>query len=212
MRGHNAHNGFIFKPCIRATNISTAGRIEGFVTDNSAEKTGIENATVTIQKDSEEPVVTLTDASGHYAFIGVPAGTYSISAAMDNFEASEVESITVIPGNKVTRSFVLRSLPVYVSSVIENAAPSILEMTYSLALANIVPDVSAFTVTVNSVARTVSSVTVSEQKVSLTLVSAVVKTDIVTVAYTKPETNPLQTADGLQAASLAAQNVTNNVN
>ncbi|MDZ7634156.1 MAG: Ig-like domain-containing protein [Bacteroidales bacterium] len=32
-----------------------------------------------------------------------------------------------------------------------------------------------------------------------------------TVAYTKPATNPLQTSAGGQAASLTAQNVTNNV-
>ena len=33
----------------------------------------------------------------------------------------------------------------------------------------------------------------------------------VTVAYTKPATNPLQTAAGGQAASLTAQTVTNKV-
>ena len=93
-----------------------------------------------------------------------------------------------------------------------DTAPSILEMTYSLTLANILPDVSAFTVTVGGVARTVSSVVISDKKVQLTLSSPVVKGDVVTVAYTKPVTNPLQTADGLQAASLTAQNVTNNVN
>ena len=40
--------------------------------------------------------------------------------------------------------------PVYVSSVIENATPSRLEMTFNLTLANIVPATSAFTVMVNS--------------------------------------------------------------
>ena len=63
--------------------------------------------------------------------------------------------------------------PVYVSSVVENATPSRLEMTYSLTLANIVPAASAFTVSVNSSARTVSSVSVSGTKVSLTLASPV---------------------------------------
>jgi uncharacterized repeat protein (TIGR02059 family) len=212
MRGHNAQNGFIFKPCIRATNSSTEGRIEGGVTDNSQDKVGIENATVSFQKDTEEPVTTLTDASGHYVFIGLLAGTYSMYATKDNYVAASVEGVVVIPGNKVTQDFVLKSLPVYVSSVIENATPTILEMTYSLTLANIVPDGSAFTVIVGTVARTVSSVAVSDTKVLLTLSSPVVKGDAVTVAYTKPETNPLQTTDGLQAASLSAQNVTNNVN
>jgi uncharacterized repeat protein (TIGR02059 family) len=212
MRGHNAHNGFIFKPCIRAANNSTAGRVEGVVTDNSQNKVGIENATVSLQKDAEEPVTALTDATGHYVFIGVPAGTYSMSATKENYLAASVESVVVVPGNKVTQNFVLESLPVYISSAIESTAPAILEMTYSLPLANIVPAVSAFTVTVGDVARTVSSVAISDKKVQLTLSSPVVKGDVVTVAYTKPETNPLQTADGLQAASLSAQNVTNNIN
>jgi uncharacterized repeat protein (TIGR02059 family) len=212
MRGQNARNGFLFKPCIRAANISTAGRIEGVVRDNSTEKIGIENAKVTLQKDSEEPVTALTDASGHYVFIGVPAGIYSMSATKENYIDASAESVEVIPGNKVTIDFVLKALPVYVSSVIENATPAILEMTYSLTLADIVPDVSAFTVTVAGAARTVSSVSVSDKKVRLTLSSAVFKGEAVTVAYTKPATNPLQTPDGLQAASLSAQNVTNNVN
>jgi len=213
MRGHNAHNGFIFKPCIRATNNSIAGRIEGVVTDNSQDKVVIKDATVSLQKDAEEPITTLTDASGHYVFAGVLAGTYSVSAEKENYAASGVKSVVVIPGNKTTQDFVLKSLPVYVSSVIENATPTILEMTYSLTLANIVPAASSFAVTVGGVARTVSSVAISDKKVLLTLSSAVVKGDVVKVAYTKPVTNPLQTADGLQAASLTtAQDVTNNVN
>ena len=102
--------------------------------------------------------------------------------------------------------------PVYVSSVIENATPARLEMTYNLTLANIVPPASAFTVRVNSVIRSLTSVTVSGTKVSLTLDSPVVFGDIVTIAYTKPSTNPLQTASGGQAASLTAQTVQNSVN
>lgn len=212
MRGHEAQNGFIFKPCIRAANSSTAGRIEGFVKDNSPDEVGIENAKVTLQKDAEEPVTTFTDASGHYAFIGVPAGTYSVSAEMENYVASSVETVIVVPGNKTIRDFILIGLPVLVSSVIENATPTIIEMTYSLTLANIVPDASAFAVTVATAARTVSSVAVSDKKVRLTLSSAVVKGEAVTVAYTKPATNPLQTPDGLQAPTFTAKDVINNVN
>ncbi len=105
---------------------------------------------------------------------------------------------------------VTAAIPVYISSVIENATPARLELTYNLTLANIVPATSAFTVRVNSTVRTVSSVAVSGTKVLLTLSSPAVFGDIVTVAYTKPASNPLQTAAGGQAATLAAQNVTNN--
>ena len=61
---------------------------------------------------------------------------------------------------------------------IENATPSRLEMTYNLTLANIVPAASAFSVMVNSSARTVSSVAISGTKVLLTLASPVVYGDV----------------------------------
>jgi uncharacterized repeat protein (TIGR02059 family) len=102
--------------------------------------------------------------------------------------------------------------PVYVSSAIENAAPTKLVMTYSLTLSGTKPATSAFTVMVNSASRTVSSVSVSVTTVTLILSSAVVYGDVVTVAYTKPSSNYLQTSAGGQAATITAQSVTNNVN
>ncbi len=102
-------------------------------------------------------------------------------------------------------------IPDYVSSVIQDASPARLEMTYNLTLANIVPSSAAFTVKVNNVTRSVSAVTISGTKVLLTLVSPVIYGDAVTIAYTKPASNPIQTAAGGQAASITAQNVTNNV-
>jgi uncharacterized repeat protein (TIGR02059 family) len=103
-------------------------------------------------------------------------------------------------------------IPAYVSSAVANATPSLLEITYNLTLANIVPAASSFSVLVNSVARTISTVAISGTKVQLTLASPVVYGDVVTVSYTKPSTNPLQTSGGGQAISVASQPVTNNVN
>jgi uncharacterized repeat protein (TIGR02059 family) len=102
------------------------------------------------------------------------------------------------------------SKPVYVSSSIENVTPSRLEMTYNLTLANIVPPTSSFAVLVNSSVRAVNSVAISGTKVLLTLASPVVYGDFVTVSYTKPGTNPLQTLFGGQASSMSAQSVINN--
>lgn len=101
--------------------------------------------------------------------------------------------------------------PVYVSSAVQNATPSLLEITYNLTLANIVPSSTSFTVLVNSVARAVNSVTISGTKVQLTLASPVASGNIVTVAYTQPPSNPLQTSSGGQAATITARTVTNNV-
>jgi uncharacterized repeat protein (TIGR02059 family) len=102
-------------------------------------------------------------------------------------------------------------LPVYLNSKVENVKPVSLEMTYNLNLANILPSVSAFTVLVNSTARTVSSVAISGTKVILTLSSPVAAGNVVTVAYNKPSANPLQTTAGGQAATIGAQTVTNKV-
>ena len=101
-------------------------------------------------------------------------------------------------------------IPAFVSSVIENATPSRLELTYNLTLASITPATSAFSVNVNSAARTVSSVSTSGTKVMLALASPVVYGDVITFAYTKPSANPIQTPSGGQAASLTAQSVKNN--
>lgn len=105
---------------------------------------------------------------------------------------------------------VTATAPVHINSVIENATPSRLEMTYSLTLANVVPSVTAFTVRVNNTARNVSSVSISGAKVYLNLASPIVYGDAVTVAYTKPASKPLQTTEGGQAATLTAQTVLNN--
>jgi uncharacterized repeat protein (TIGR02059 family) len=212
MRGHNARNGFIFKPRIRASNISTAGRIEGVVKDDSEEGLALEGVTMTLLQDGVETATAQTDVDGYYAFIGVTAGNYSVSAEKEGYVPADDEEVVVIPGNKVIKDFTLVGLPVYVGSVIENATPAVIEMTFSLSLANIVPDVSAFAVTVAGSVRAVSSLTVSDKKVMLTLASAVSKGEAVTVAYTKPATNPLQTPDGLETPSFTAQEVTNNVN
>lgn len=101
------------------------------------------------------------------------------------------------------------AVPVYTSSVIEDATPGIIEMTYNMALANIIPSVYAFTVQVNSTSRFINSVSISSGKVRLTLSSNVVYGDIVTVSYTKPAVNPLQTPSGGLAASISLQPVTN---
>ena len=101
-------------------------------------------------------------------------------------------------------------VPAYVSSAVDNATPSVIGMTYNLSLALIIPATSAFSVMINSAARTVNSVTISGTKVLITLSSPAVNGDIITVAYTQPAANLLQTTSGGQASTISAQAVTNN--
>jgi hypothetical protein len=108
MRGNMDHsagvNGFIFKPCIKVTNNSTAGRIEGQVIDTS--NVILENAKVWVKKDTVLATA-FTDGTGHYAFIGVPSGTYSVFATKDNYDTVSYSDVKVISGNRTIQDFIL---------------------------------------------------------------------------------------------------------
>jgi uncharacterized repeat protein (TIGR02059 family) len=110
-----------------------------------------------------------------------------------------------------TGSVKINPVPVFVSAVVENATPSKIDITFSLTLANITPDNSAFNVKVNSVATNVVAVSISGNKVQLTLASDIKFNDIVTVSYTRPANKPLQTAAGGIASSISAKSITNNI-
>ncbi len=103
------------------------------------------------------------------------------------------------------------AIPKYIGSVIENAAPSVLVMTFNLDLATSTPSISAFTVQINSVERKVNSIAIIGSKVSLTLASPAAFGDAIKVSYAKPASNPLQTTSGGQAASFSAQVAVNNI-
>jgi hypothetical protein len=108
MRGNMDHsagvNGFIFKPCIRVTNNSTAGRIEGMVSDTS--KVKIVNAKIWVKQDTILSTA-FSDTLGQYAFIGMPEGAYSIFATKENYDTLEYSGIKVVSGNRTIQNFVL---------------------------------------------------------------------------------------------------------
>jgi uncharacterized repeat protein (TIGR02059 family) len=101
--------------------------------------------------------------------------------------------------------------PLYLSSIIENASPTRLELTYNMALANVIPAASEFTATVNGNVRTVLSISVNGSKVNLALSSAVLQNDVVTISYNKPSLNPLQSIAGGIADSLDTKTVLNHI-
>lgn len=105
LRGNmNNNKGFIFKPVIRATNLTTAGRIEGMVKDTADIR--VREAKVWITKDTIM-ATTIADSTGFYAIIGVPAGSYSISATKEGYDTVTFKNINVISGNRTIRDFVL---------------------------------------------------------------------------------------------------------
>lgn len=97
-------NGFIFTPVIRAANLSTAGRIEGLVTDNVNVK--IKNAKVWVKQDTVIATA-YADTLGFYGFIGIPAGAYSIFANKEGYDTVSFEGIKVTEGNRTIQNFIL---------------------------------------------------------------------------------------------------------
>jgi hypothetical protein len=92
------------------------------------------------------------------------------------------------------------SVPEYVDSQVENATPNRLDIYYSIAInPSIVPDTSAFKVNVNSKSMKILKIDISGSIVSLTLASKIVYSDVITIAYTIPSVNQLQSTLGKPA-------------
>jgi len=66
----------------------------------------VENASVWIEQDT---LVTsaLTDATGYYRMIGIPAGMYDIYATAENYDTVSVTGIKVLAGNLFEQNFTL---------------------------------------------------------------------------------------------------------
>jgi hypothetical protein len=94
--------GFIFKPVIRAVNNSTAGRLEGMVTDK--DKIKIKEASILVKQDTVV-ASSICDTLGHYVIIGLPAGTYSVLAAKENYDTVKVDGVKITNGNRTILNF-----------------------------------------------------------------------------------------------------------
>lgn len=89
--------GFIFTPTIKASNLTTAGRLTGIVSDKT--KTPIDGAQVSIIAADTVYTTSFTDKNGKYAIIGIDAGTYNIEYAKDGYLLNTIEGIKIVAGN-----------------------------------------------------------------------------------------------------------------
>jgi len=96
--------GFNFKPVIRAVNNSTAGVVQGFVSDTSA--VVLKDASVWIMADTTIATA-FTDSTGFYALPGIPEGYYSLYATKQNFDTVMYEDVEVVPANLTVKNFEL---------------------------------------------------------------------------------------------------------
>ena len=102
--------------------------------------------------------------------------------------------------------------PTFSSAQIANASPTVVQITMSEALGTSTPPASAFAITENGTAKTVSSVAVSGSIVSVTCATAFSSGTTVLATYTAPGSDPrIKDASGNVAVSFGPSSVTNNV-
>ena len=97
-------NGFNFKPVIRAVNNSTAGSVQGTVSDTAS--VVLENASVWIMADTTIATA-YTDSTGFYALPGIPEGTYYLFATKENYDTVMYDNVMVRAANLTVRDFIL---------------------------------------------------------------------------------------------------------
>lgn len=97
-------NGFIFKPVIRAVNLSEAGTIYGSVTDS--EGNALVNSHVWVEQDSFVSS-TYTEADGSYRIIGLPSGIYNVYSEFTDFITGSVENVNVSASSETEVNFEL---------------------------------------------------------------------------------------------------------
>ncbi|MCY1635457.1 DUF4382 domain-containing protein [Marinifilum sp. D737] len=91
-------NGFIFKPTIKASNLSTAGRLVGTVF--GAEDAGLEGAEVSVIAADTVYTATFTNENGEYTVLGIDAGTYNVEFAKEGYNSGSVEGVEITAANQ----------------------------------------------------------------------------------------------------------------
>jgi parallel beta-helix repeat protein len=150
---------------------------------------------------------------------GTGQATISASGLVTAISNGSVTALaTVNDGSGVKGTFIIsisnqdeQTEPLYLKSIVVNTPTINLELYFNLTLADIVPGINCFYVTVNSKMVSVKSVSVDNKIVRLELSGSIYMGDIVTVTYIQPETKPLQTQAGGKVPSFIDQPVINNV-
>ena len=79
--------GFTFMPTMRFVDMATSGTINGTVHGTNG---NLPNATISLMHNGTLYTTTHSNASGNYAFIGIPQGTYTINAELDGYMMNPV--------------------------------------------------------------------------------------------------------------------------
>lgn len=74
--------GFTFMPTMRFVDMSTSGTINGTVQGSNE---NLPNATISLMHNGTLYTTTHSDENGHYTFIGIPEGMYTIEVELDGY-------------------------------------------------------------------------------------------------------------------------------
>lgn len=97
-------NGFIFKPVLRAANLTAAGKINGTVSDSLGQP--FPDVSVWVEQADTVVTSTLSSNTGGYALIGLAEGDYVLRAVATGFDTTTVDSdVTVTTGEATTVDF-----------------------------------------------------------------------------------------------------------
>lgn len=101
--------------------------------------------------------------------------------------------------------------PSVVSAAVEDAAPTLIVISYDMAMA--ITDKTGYSVTVDGVAATVNSAAAATNKITLTMASAIANAEVVLVTYDASAGNAENTNATADAVAVDTVNylVTNNV-
>ena len=83
-------SGFTFNPTMRFVNMNNSGTFERTVHYND---NYLANATLTLMHGESLYITTHTDENGHYSFIGVPEGSYTMVVQMEGFMLNTVGNV-----------------------------------------------------------------------------------------------------------------------
>lgn len=104
-KGKKGIKSYMFKPVVRAVNLTTAGKVEGIVTNDNGAR--VKNAIITLLSGADTISTSKSTAAGYYAIIGVPEGTYSMECTRDGYVTEEVDNVIVEIGEVTQQDFVL---------------------------------------------------------------------------------------------------------
>ncbi|WOK07478.1 DUF4382 domain-containing protein [Imperialibacter roseus] len=104
--------GFNFKPVIKASNQSFAGRLVGAVTtevegETETEIIALGGATVSVYAADTLNTTAITAEDGTYTVLGLQAGLYNVTVELQGYAANTSEGVEIVAANATTQDFVL---------------------------------------------------------------------------------------------------------